>query len=79
MSDVPYGVLLFGGLDSSIISGITKKFAKHRIEESSKKDAWFPSLHSFAVGLKGAPDLKSAKEATNNHLRKVHHEINCYY
>nr|WP_205737037.1 asparagine synthase B ['Catharanthus roseus' aster yellows phytoplasma] len=75
MSDVPYGVLLSGGLDSSIISGITKKFAKHRIEESSKKEAWFPSLHYFAVGLKGSHDLKAAKEVAN-HLGTVHHEIN---
>ncbi len=74
MSDVPYGVLLSGGLDSSIISAITKKFAAKRVEDLDKKDAWWPQLHSFAVGLKGAPDLKAAQEVAD-HLGTVHHEI----
>ena len=52
-----YGVLLSGGLDSSVISAIAKKFAARRIETDDKKEAWWPQLHSFAVGLKGAPDL----------------------
>ena len=75
MSDVPYGVLLSGGLDSSVISAIAKKFASRRIETDGKKDAWWPQLHSFAIGLKGAPDLAKAKEVAD-HIGTVHHEIN---
>ena len=75
MSDVPYGVLLSGGLDSSVISAIAKKFASRRIETDGKKDAWWPQLHSFAIGLKGAPDLVKAKEVAD-HIGTVHHEIN---
>lgn len=75
MSDVPYGVLLSGGLDSSIISAIAKQFASKRIETNSTKDAWWPQLHSFAVGLKGAPDLIKAKEVAE-HIGTIHHEIN---
>ncbi|MBO4804746.1 MAG: asparagine synthase B [Paludibacteraceae bacterium] len=75
MSDVPYGVLLSGGLDSSVISAIAKKYAKKRVESDDTKDAWWPQLHSFAVGLKGAPDLAKAREVAN-HIGTVHHEIN---
>ncbi|MBP5381187.1 MAG: asparagine synthase B [Bacteroidaceae bacterium] len=75
MSDVPYGVLLSGGLDSSIISAIAKKFAAKRIETGGKHDAWWPQLHSFAIGLKGAPDLEKAKEVAE-HIGTIHHEIN---
>lgn len=75
MSDVPYGVLLSGGLDSSVISAIANKYASHRIEEDSKAVAWWPRLHSFAVGLKGAPDLAAAKKVAD-HIGTVHHEIN---
>lgn len=75
MSDVPYGVLLSGGLDSSIISAIAAKYAAHRIESNDKQAAWWPRLHSFAVGLKGAPDLKAARKMAE-HLGTVHHEIN---
>ncbi|MDR3095307.1 MAG: asparagine synthase B [Bacteroidales bacterium] len=72
MSDVPYGVLLSGGLDSSVISAIAKRYSKKRIEDGS--DAWWPQLHSFAVGLKGSPDLISAREVAD-HIGTVHHEI----
>ncbi len=75
MSDVPYGVLLSGGLDSSVISAIAKKYAARRVETDSTKEAWWPQLHSFAVGLKGAPDLEKAREVAN-FIGTVHHEIN---
>ncbi len=75
MCDVPYGVLLSGGLDSSIISAVAKKFAAKRVESGSTQAAWWPQLHSFAVGLKGAPDLAKAKEVAD-HIGTVHHEIN---
>ena len=75
MSDVPYGVLLSGGLDSSVISAIAEKFSEHRIEDDSASKAWWPRLHSFAVGLKGAPDLAKARMVAD-HIGTVHHEIN---
>lgn len=75
MSDVPYGVLLSGGLDSSVISAIAKKYAAKRIETDNEQDAWWPRLHSFAIGLKGAPDLAKAREVAE-YIGTVHHEIN---
>ncbi len=75
MSDVPYGVLLSGGLDSSITSAIAKKYAAKRIETGGKADAWWPQLHSFAIGLKGAPDLIAARKVADA-IGTVHHEIN---
>ena len=74
MSDVPYGVLLSGGLDSSIIAAITQKFSKKRIESDSKEAAWWPQLHSFAVGLEGSPDLVAAKKAAD-YIGTIHHEV----
>lgn len=74
MSDVPYGVLLSGGLDSSVISAIAKKFAPRRIETDGVSEAWWPRLHSFAIGLEGSPDLAKAREVAE-HIGTVHHEI----
>jgi len=74
MSDVPYGVLLSGGLDSSITSAIAKKYSQKRIENNDKTDAWWPQLHSFSVGLKGSPDLAAAKKVAD-HIGTIHHEI----
>ena len=74
MSDVPYGVLLSGGLDSSITSAIAKKYAQKRIESGDTVDAWYPQLHSFAVGLEGSPDLAAA-QVVADHLGTIHHEI----
>lgn len=75
MSDVPYGVLLSGGLDSSVVSAIAKKYAKNRIESGDTQEAWWPQLHSFAVGLTGSPDLAAARKVAD-HIGTVHHEIN---
>jgi len=74
MSDVPFGVLLSGGLDSSIISSIVTKYSKNRIESGDKKEAWWPRIHSFAVGLENSPDLIAARKVAD-HLKTVHHEI----
>lgn len=74
MSDVPYGVLLSGGLDSSIIAAVTQKYSKKRIESDSKEGAWWPRLHSFAIGLEGSPDLIAAQKAAD-YIGTVHHEV----
>ncbi|GAA4879427.1 asparagine synthase B [Ferrimonas pelagia] len=74
MCDVPYGVLLSGGLDSSITSALAKKFSARRIEEDESSAAWWPQLHSFAIGLEDAPDLKAAADVAT-HLGTVHHEL----
>jgi asparagine synthase (glutamine-hydrolysing) len=74
MSDVPYGVLLSGGLDSSITSALAKKFGKKRVESNDISDAWWPQLHSFSIGLKGSPDLKAA-QLVADHIGTVHHEV----
>jgi asparagine synthase (glutamine-hydrolysing) len=74
MSDVPYGVLLSGGLDSSIIAAAAKRFAARRVEDEGQSEAWWPQLHSFAIGLEGAPDLKAAREVAA-HIGSVHHEF----
>ncbi|MDP1744238.1 MAG: asparagine synthase B [Bacteroidota bacterium] len=74
MSDVPYGVLLSGGLDSSIVSAIAKKYANKRIESGDTQDAWWPQLHSFAVGLVGSPDLIAAKKVAE-YIGTIHHEV----
>lgn len=74
MSDVPYGVLLSGGLDSSLVSAVAAKYVAKRIEDEGKSDAWWPRLHSFAVGLKGAPDLIAARKVADK-IGTVHHEV----
>jgi len=74
MSDVPYGVLLSGGLDSSVTSAIAKKYSERRIEADDKEKAWWPQLHSFSVGLEGSPDLAAAQKVAD-HIGTVHHEI----
>jgi asparagine synthase (glutamine-hydrolysing) len=74
MSDVPYGVLLSGGLDSSIISALAAKFARQRVESNDTQEAWYPRLHSFAVGLEGSPDLAASRKVAE-HIGSVHHEI----
>ena len=75
MSDVPYGVLLSGGLDSSVISAVAKKYAAKRIESDDTQAAWWPQLHSFAVGLVGSPDLAAARKMAD-FIGTVHHEVN---
>ncbi|MYI07095.1 MAG: asparagine synthase B [Gemmatimonadetes bacterium] len=72
MSDVPYGVLLSGGLDSSIISAVTRRYARRRIEDDGRSEAWWPRLHSFCIGLEGSPDLASARTVAD-HIGTVHH------
>jgi len=74
MADVPYGVLLSGGLDSSIISAVAKKHASKRVESGNTEEAWWPQLHSFAVGLEGSPDLIAARKVAD-HIGTIHHEI----
>ena len=74
MSDVPYGVLLSGGVDSSIVASVAAKFSARRIEEDDQAPAWWPRLHSFAVGLEGAPDLIAARNVAK-YIGSIHHEI----
>ncbi|NRA52556.1 MAG: asparagine synthase B [Gammaproteobacteria bacterium] len=74
MTDVPYGVLLSGGLDSSVISAITKQYAERRVEDGDQSQAWWPQLHSFSVGLEGSPDLIAAQKVAD-HLGTVHHPV----
>jgi asparagine synthase (glutamine-hydrolysing) len=72
MTDVPYGVLLSGGLDSSITAALAARHAAMRVEDDEQSPAWWPRLHSFAIGLEGSPDLKAARKAAD-HIGTVHH------
>lgn len=72
MTDVPYGVLLSGGLDSSLVAACAARFARTRIEDGDRSEAWWPRLHSFAIGLEGSPDLAAAEIAAHA-LGTVHH------
>ncbi|HZD04701.1 MAG TPA: asparagine synthase B, partial [Longimicrobiales bacterium] len=74
MSDVPYGVLLSGGLDSSVIAAVTSHFARRRVEDDDRSEAWWPRVHSFSIGLEGSPDLRMAAEVAR-HIGSVHHEF----
>ncbi len=72
MTDVPYGVLLSGGLDSSLVAAVAARYARNRIEDGDTTEAWWPRLHSFAIGLKDSPDLAAAQVAAEM-LGTVHH------
>lgn len=74
MTDVPYGVLLSGGLDSSLVAAVAARYAKNRIEDGDQTEAWWPRLHSFAIGLKNSPDLKAAQIAAD-YIGTVHHSF----
>lgn len=74
MSDVPYGLLLSGGLDSSVVAACAMRHARRRVEEDERSEAWWPRVHSFAIGLEGSPDLAAARVAADA-LGTVHHSF----
>ncbi|WP_306589455.1 asparagine synthase B [Geothrix sp. 21YS21S-4] len=74
MCDVPYGVLISGGVDSSLVAAIAAQYRDGRVEEDGASPAWWPRIHSFAVGLEGAPDLAPARKVAD-HIGAIHHEI----
>ncbi|KAF3789130.1 Asparagine synthetase glutamine-hydrolyzing [Nymphaea thermarum] len=70
MTDVPFGVLLSGGLDSSLVAAVTARY----LSGTKAAKQWGTQLHSFCVGLQGSPDLKAAREVAD-YLGTVHHEF----
>ncbi|MEY2774358.1 MAG: hypothetical protein RLZZ275_705 [Bacteroidota bacterium] len=74
MSDVPYGLLISGGLDSSVVSAIAMQFARNRVEDDGATEAWWPRVHSFSIGLAGSPDVAAAEKVAA-HIGTVHHSL----
>ena len=74
MGDVPYGLLISGGLDSSVIAAIAMRHASRRVDDGGHSEAWWPRVHSFSIGLEGSPDLAAAEEVAEA-IGTVHHGL----
>jgi len=70
MTDVPFGVLLSGGLDSSLVAAVASRY----LAGTEVARQWGAKLHTFCIGLQGSPDLKAAKEVAD-YLGSFHHEF----